>query len=188
MYISLNENPFYIIKLLERRKDDLENEYYKILRKLPFYQEYKNVNTILYLLKDNEMFETNLMKNLFAVDFENYKDNGSTITNLKYAHMPFGPAVNNRYEIYNFLLKNNYIEIESMDGEYGTKFKSIFDFDSNLFTEEEINTLKLIKDKMKNKTAKKLSDWSHEFIGWRNTKNGEIISYKYANSFDINLL
>lgn len=40
---------------------------------LPFYDKYKIVNSILYLLDDNSLCETSLMKNLFAVDFQNYK-------------------------------------------------------------------------------------------------------------------
>ena len=59
MYIRLNENPFYIIKLLEKQKNYLNNEeYYKILRLLPFYDKYKTINSILYLLNNNSLYET----------------------------------------------------------------------------------------------------------------------------------
>ena len=33
-------------------------------------------------------------------------------------------------------------------------------------------------------SAKDLSDWSHKFIGWMKTKDGEIIDFKYAKEFD----
>ena len=145
MYITLNENPFYIVKLLERRKEDLGDKYYVILKLLPFYETYKSVNSILYLLNKNDMFETNLMKNLFAVDFENYKEKNTPITNLKYAHMPYGPVVNNRYDLYNFLIKNNYIEIELLDGNLGTKFKSIYECDKKLFSNDELGVLEKVK-------------------------------------------
>lgn len=38
---------------------------------------------------------------------------------------------------------------------------------------------------IKNLEAKKLTDWSHKFKGWIDTKNGEIIDYKYAKYFEL---
>lgn len=72
---------------------------------LPFYDKYKIVNSILYLLDDNSLCETSLMKNLFAVDFQNYKEHKSPITNLKYAHLPYGPVVDKGNNLYNFMLE-----------------------------------------------------------------------------------
>ena len=173
-YMILNENPYYIVKLLERQKNNFtEEEYYKILSILPFNKEYKTVNTILYLL----------MKHLFAVDFYNCKENKEAITNLKYAHLPHGPVVDNRNALYNFLIKNDYIKIEVND--ISTNFTTDKDFDKKLFTKEELNNMKLIKDKFKGYSASELSDWSHSFKGYINTKNGEMIDYKYAEYLDI---
>lgn len=183
-YMILNENPYYIVKLLERQKNNFtEEEYYKILSILPFNKEYKTVNTILYLLKNNKLCETSLMKHLFAVDFYNYKKNKEAITNLKYAHLPHGPVVDNRNALYNFLIKNDYIKIEIND--ISTNFTTDKDFDKKLFTKEELNSLKTIKDKFKGYSASELSDWSHSFKGYINTKNGEMIDYKYAEYLDI---
>lgn len=183
-YMILNENPYYIVKLLERQKNNFtEEEYYKILSILPFSKEYKTVNTILYLLKNNKLCETSLMKHLFAVDFYNCKENKEAITNLKYAHLPYGPVVDSRNSLYNFLIKNDYIKIEIND--ISTNFTTDKDFDKKLFTKEELNSMKLIKDKFKGYSASELSDWSHSFKGYIDTKNGEIIDYKYAKYLDI---
>ena len=54
-----------------------------------------------------------------------------------------------------------------------------------LFTKEELNSMKLIKYKFKEYSASELSDWSHSFKGYIDTKNGEIIDYKYAKYLDI---
>ena len=145
-YMILNENPYYIVKLLERQKNNFtEEEYYKILSILPFSKVYKTVNTILYLLKNNKLCETSLMKHLFAVD--------------------------------------DYIKIEIND--ISTNFTTDKDFDKKLFTKEELNSMKLIKYKFKEYSASELSDWSHSFKGYIDTKNGEIIDYKYAKYLDI---
>lgn len=183
-YMILNENPYYVVKLLERQKNNFtEEEYYKILSILPFSKVYKTVNTILYLLKNNKLCETSLMKHLFAVDFYNYKENNEAITNLKYAHLPYGPVVDSRNTLYNFLIKNDYIKIEIND--ISTNFTTDKDFDKKLFTKEELNSMKLIKEKFKGCSANELSDWSHSFKGYIDTKNGKIIDYKYAKYLDI---
>ena len=183
-YMILNENPYYIVKLLERQKNNFtEEEYYKILSILPFSKAYKTVNTILYLLKNNKLCETSLMKHLFAVDFYNYKENNEAITDLKYAHLPYGPVVDNRNSLYNFLIKNDYIKIEIND--ISTNFTTDKDFDKKLFTKEELNSMKLIKDNFKGYSASELSDWSHSFKGYIDTKNGKIIDYKTAKYLDI---
>lgn len=183
-YLTLNENPFYIIKVLERSKSVIDNEeYYKILKGLPFYDQYKTINTALYLLDDNDLYETSLMKNMFVADFDNYYEYGNSITNLEYVHMPYGPVVNNRNDLYNLMLKNNYLEIDVIEN--STKFKSSFKYDEQLFTKEELNILKKVKSKLKKYSATELSEWSHKFKGWKETKNGEIISYKYAKDLDI---
>lgn len=187
MYITLNDNPFHIVKILEKQKQVFDkNDYYKTLKLLPFYDKYKTVNSILYLLKDNPLYETSLMKNLFTIDFKNCKEYGSPITNLNYIHMPYGPVVENRFNLYNFMIKNDYIELDITEFSNGTKFKSIFNYDENIFEEKELQTLTTVKEKLQKHSATILSNWSHSFKGWQETENGQIISYDYAPYLDIN--
>ena len=40
--------------------------------------------------------------------------------------------------------------------------------------------------KLKNKSSSSLTKWSHYFIGWKNTKNGDPIDYSYAKEFELN--
>lgn len=186
-YMTLNDNPFYLIKVLERNKNMLdEDEYYKLLESLPFYDEYKIINSVLYLLDDNSLYETSLMKNMFVADFDNCKEYGDSITGLEYVHMPYGPVVNNRNELYNLMLKNNYLEIELIEN--STKFKSVHKYDKNLFSSNELKTLSKVKNKLKKYNATKLSEWSHKFEGWKKTSNGQIISYEYAKHLNIDEL
>lgn len=189
MYITLNENPFYIIKILEKKKNNFsEEEYYKFLKLLPFFNKYKTINAILYLLNNNTMYETSLMKNLFALDFESYKKYNMPVTDLKYVHMNYGPVVDKRENLYNFLIANNYIKLETTDFKYGNKFQNVFGCDEKIFNNEEMELLKIVKNKLKKYSATYLSNWSHNFKGWKDTKNGNIIDYKYASYFDINEL
>lgn len=186
IYKKLKDNIFYIIKILENKKEELGEEYYDILKKLPFYDKYKTVNSVLYLLDNNSLYETSLMKNLFTVDFECVKESGRPITDLRYVHMKFGPVIDNRFDLYNFLIKNEYIELEQVEFDTGTKFKNICSCDEKLFSDDELRVLDLVKNKLKKYGASSLSDWSHKFKGWKDTKDGEVISYDYAPYLDIN--
>ena len=42
-----------------------------------------------------------------------------------------------------------------------------------------------VLSQLKGKEAKKLTNWSHKFKGWTDTKNGELIDYKYAKYFEL---
>ena len=42
-----------------------------------------------------------------------------------------------------------------------------------------------VKKELKGKSAKKLTDWSHKFKGWIETKDGKRIDWSYANEFDL---
>ena len=64
-------------------------------------------------------------------------------------------------------------------------FAPLQDADLSCFNEDEINILNKIIDTFKGMSAKDLSDWSHVFIGWMETKDGEIIDFKYAKELDI---
>ena len=125
------------------------------------------------------------MKYLFASDFLNYKLFNKTISNFKYAHAPWGPIVNNQDALLNLLIKQDYIKLASSVDDSAMLFAPLQDTDLSCFNENEIKVLDKIIDKFKGMSAKDLSDWSYEFIGWMKTKDGEIIDFKYARELDI---
>ena len=87
--------------------------------------------------------------------------------------MPFGTIIDNYDETINYLINNGYISL-------------MLNYD-NMFTEK--NLISWDKDKLLGKSSVSLSNWSHKFIGWKETKNGKIISFsKYKNEFNIETL
>lgn len=185
VYQKLKENKDSILNILERNKDTLKEDYYKILEKLSTNIDSKTIHTFLYLLDNNPLYETQIMKHLFAVDFTSQKETNHPLTSLYYAHAPYGPIIDRKDNILNYLIKNNYLQLISTNDDK-LKFISIKKYDSKLFNKEELAILKQVKTKLKNKTSNELSEWSHQFKGWLDTKNGEIISFnKYANDFTI---
>ena len=56
---------------------------------------------------------------------------------------------------------------------------------TDVFTKEELSVLDEVYKKYGNKSSKELSELSHDFIGWKETKDGEIIDEKYAKELHI---
>ena len=184
-YINLTRDKNYIYYILKNNNSLTKKEYYKILDKINVDIDYKSINVVLYILNNGKLNRTQLMKHLFGVDFESYKLNNITISSFRYANAPFGPIVNNQDTLINFLIKNDYISVESSKDDTFMLFVPSQKADLSCFNDDEIQVLDKIISTFKNKSAKELSDWSHGFKGWIDTKNGEIISFEYAKYLEI---
>ena len=181
--IAKDKNAF--IKIVLNNKDTMaEKTYYKIFSLINADFDYKTINTFLYILKDNYLNKTQIMKYMFAVDFKCYKEYQKPITKLKYAHGKFGPIIDKKTLWLDYLLQEKYI-VTVNDEDDNVRFYPAEKCDEGIFSEEEKKVLDLVIAKFKGKSAKSLSDWSHRFDGWINTKEGEIIKYSTSNSLDI---
>lgn len=186
-YKNLKSSKAEMIKIMSYNKNRLGNDYYALLKQMELYEHVKTINSFLYMLKDNSLYSTSLMKNMFALDFASNKLFDTPITGLTYAKAPYGPIINDHEEIINYLLNNGYLGVLPV-GEKNFKFKANTDYDINFFNDKELGLMKKIKETLKGKTAKELSDWSHTFLGWIETDNGKIIDYKkYKKYFNLNI-
>ena len=186
VYKKIENDKIEFIKILNMNKQSIEEKTYNKICSLIGYQEnLKNENAILYLLKNNGLNITQLMKNLFAVDFLSYKTNNKPITNLNYAHASFGPIVDKRTEFIDNMIKNNIIKTTTSYNDDFIIFENVMEPNVNVFNAEELEVLKKVKKTLKNKTATELTSWSHDFMGWKKTKMGETIDFKYAEYFEL---
>lgn len=97
VYQKLQENKNEILNILNQtRKLMTTGEYYQILQKVNTNFPIKTIHAFLYMLKNNPLYETQLMKHLFAVAFENHKEQNTPLTNLNYAHAPYGPIIDGK--------------------------------------------------------------------------------------------
>lgn len=184
-YKKISNNKDEFLNILKSNKPSISNEiYFKIYNLINVELDLKTINVFLFILKNNFLTKTQIMKNLFSIDFQACKELNKSITSLKYAHGLYGPVIDNKDECLSFLIKQNYVEFVN-DEEDNILFKPVCDFDSSLFNDDELNLMKKVLFELKGKSAKKLTEWSHKFKGWIETKNGEIIDYKYAKDFDI---
>ena len=185
-YKKIENNKAAFLEILKNNKDLMnKNDYHKIYNLIKAELDLKTINAFLYMLDNNYLTKTQIMKNFFAIDFEAFKKFSKPITSLKYAHGTYGPIIDNQSIYLQFLIHQNYLEFVNNE-EDKILFKPAQDYDLSLFTEEEINIMDKVKTKLKNKSASELTDWSHLFKGWIKTKDGEIINYSYAQDFDLN--
>jgi putative zinc finger/helix-turn-helix YgiT family protein len=134
------------------------------------------------------ILKTKLNKLLFYADFKYYKDNAVSITGLRYVHLPLGPVPDN-YEHYYATLQNIEESIsieEEFIGDYvGEILKAEKKPDLSIFSDSEIKTLIEVKTFFKSYNASKIKEFAHIEKGYKETLNGEIIPYSYADDLQI---
>lgn len=134
------------------------------------------------------ILKTKICKLLFYADFRHYKNYASSITGVRYVHLKFGP-VPDRYGYYFATLENEEkaISVDEVNfGEYvGEMFCADKDPDLSVFSNSEIKTLIEVKEYFENFGAGKIKDFSHKENGYKETRNGQIISYAYADDLQI---
>lgn len=138
--------------------------------------------------KGVELLKTKLMKLLNYSDMIFYKENGISISGLKYAHLPYGPVPDNFDMILGRMAADHIAHIEvSYDNDY-EKHKVIPECEvpEGVLSDEEVQVLERIYDKFKDFGSVDISDYSHKEKGYMSTKKGEIISYAYAKDIELN--
>ncbi|MEA3295687.1 MAG: Panacea domain-containing protein, partial [Patescibacteria group bacterium] len=147
----------------------------------------KFVNMILFFAVNiKRLFKTKLMKLLFYSDFVNFRNNTLSITGLKYVKNYYGPTPI-KYELLLGELFEKYITYQveyvktSKDNVEEYEFiKPLEKPSMDIFSQEEINSMKKVLNTFKNLTSEEITQFSHEEEAWTKPKNKEIISYEYA--------
>ena len=189
-YKKLKENKDYFLDILRLNKNTIEEDiYYKIINKVNLNVDYKSRNAILYLLKGSSLYLMQILKCLFACDFLSYKNTCQSITKFKYAKLQYGPVVDKYKTIFDIMTKSGELKLGDLiliNGDIKNTYEINVEPDLKVFDAKEIEIMDEIKKKLRKKTAKELSDWSHDFKGWKETKIGKIIDYeKYAKYFEV---
>ena len=138
--------------------------------------------------KSSELLKTKLMKLLNYSDFVFYKDNGISISGLKYAHLPYGP-VPERFEMLLEKMSADHIahiEVLYEDGYEKHQVVPECKIPENVLSDKELAVLEQIYNKFKDFGSVDISRYSHQEKGYRMTKKGEIISYSYAKDISLN--
>ena len=142
---------------------------------------------LFFAQKSSELLKTKLMKLLHYSDMIFYKENGISISGLKYAHLPYGPVPDNFDMILGKMAADHIAHIEVLyDGAY-EKHQVIPEcsISEGVLSEAEMDVLNRIYEMFKNFGSVDISDYSHHEKGYNATKVGEIISYAYAMDIEL---
>lgn len=134
-----------------------------------------------------ELLKTKLMKLLNYSDIVFYKENGISISGLKYAHLPYGPVPENFDILFGKMAADHIAHIEVVYDNGYEKHQVIPECDvpENILSPEEEEVLERIFLKFKDFGSVDISNYSHKEKGYRSTKPGEIISYSYAKDVQL---
>ena len=138
--------------------------------------------------KSTELLKTKLMKLLNYSDMIFYKENGISISGLKYAHLPYGPVPDHFDMILGKMEADHIAHIDVFyDGGY-EKHQVVpeCDIPEGVLSDAEIEVLNRIYEKFKTFGSVEISDYSHKEKGYKATKTGETISYAYAMDIQLN--
>jgi putative zinc finger/helix-turn-helix YgiT family protein len=149
----------------------------------------KLVNAILFFCKDTEgRWKTVLNKLLFYADFKHCKEYTVSITGSRYARIPYGPAPDNWTHYLALLIEEGALRVEEVyypNDVIGERLVAEKKPDLALFSDTELKILASVKEDLKDWSAKKVSDFSHDEKGYIETPGSRLISYTYAKDLQI---
>lgn len=185
-------------EIMKRKPENWDKDYREALnQRLVHYEDEYNgfrkfdvekVENLISFLAErlNGIYLTSLNKLLFYIDFAYYKQYTRSITGLRYMRYTHGPVIEG-HQYHAFLLLNGKYYTE--EGEYNEKIttliKSYGNYELSLFSEKELSIINKVIDFFSGYNAKRISDLSHEEDAWQKNKDGELISYNFAESLKV---
>lgn len=138
--------------------------------------------------KSSKLLKTKLMKLLNYSDMIFYKENGISMSGLKYAHLPYGPVPENFDILLGKMEADHIAHIEVVYNNGYEKHQVIpeCEIPEDILSEKELEVLERIYVKFKDFGSGDISEYSHREKGYRSTKQGELISYSYAKDIQLN--
>ncbi len=146
----------------------------------------KMSNMILFFAEKLNPTETMMNKLLFYSDFYNYKNTAYSISGSNYIAHNYGPVPLRFGGIFDYAVTKGYIFMNVEDYGNGYWGKCFYksnqqDFNSELFSSEEIDSLNFIVNKFKGYNATQIMEKSHEEKAWiDNEKQKGLIDYNYS--------
>ncbi|MDQ0196871.1 type II TA system antitoxin MqsA family protein [Paenibacillus wynnii] len=142
----------------------------------------KFINMILYFTTKG-VLKTKLMKLLWYSDFLYFKRQTVSITGATYVKYKFGPVPKDHDIALAHLQHMNVIEVDERTNDEGWTMmiiKAADPFDSTIFTEDELETMREIEVHFKDYGSRQICEYAHNEMGWLQTEEKQPISYKYS--------
>ena len=133
-------------------------------------------------LKGN-LYKTKLFKLLFYADMHYFKEYTKSISGMNYVHYPYGPVPRNYNLLLGLMEKSGAITISDVDNIYGCGevINANSEYaDNGHLSDDEREVLGMVIKKYGKLSAGDISECSHKEKGYIETRDMELISYKYA--------
>ncbi len=144
----------------------------------------KFTEMVVFFTHETEPWKTKLNKLLFYADFCHFRKTGLSISGSRYRAIDMGPVPNNFSSIFEHIAEKDDVDIyytAFSNGSIGEQFKPHpkRGFEDDVFTEDELSTLKEVVSKFGKTKTNEIIEISHEEEAWKkNFKDGKkLISY-----------
>ena len=148
----------------------------------------KFASCVLYFIdKLPELLIVKLNKLLNYTDMLFFKQNGVSLTGTRYVHLPYGPVPDQYSILYGMLEKRGIVtaEIDQFENGYEKHLLKAGNVKiESTLTQQELLVLEEVNKKFASFGSKQIADYSHNERGYKETKQGDIISYAYAEDIE----
>jgi putative zinc finger/helix-turn-helix YgiT family protein len=144
---------------------------------------------VLYILGFHETYVTKINKLLWYMDFLCYKAYSVSISGNSYTHSTYGPTADDYELIISVMLKDALIGKNEviLHDEVREQLKSLTSCDKSIFSDDEIKVMDFVLNKFKSFKCSKISEYSHEEVPYKNTAEGQKISYTLAEELSLEI-
>jgi hypothetical protein len=146
--------------------------------------EDKLAELILYISQkcatDPKFGAIKLNKILYLADFLSFGNWGEPITGVEYQHLRLGPAPRRLIPVRDGLQSAGKLVVQVMplrSGRQQTRTVNLSDPNLKLFSGREIALVDSVIEELWDLDAEESSEFSHRFVGWKMTKEGDNIPY-----------
>ncbi len=124
--------------------------------------------------------ETVIYKLLYFIDFDYYEKYEEQLIGARYQKSKFGPTPVEFARIVERMISDG--EIEKVKSKYfdfpQTKYLPLRKPDLSRLSAAELNTIEDVLKRLSEMNASQISEYSHNDVPWRTTKDGEMIEYE----------
>ncbi|MFA6349575.1 MAG: type II TA system antitoxin MqsA family protein [Candidatus Omnitrophota bacterium] len=149
----------------------------------------KTKNMILYILGFHKTFATKINKLLWYMDFLFFQKFSLSISGNCYLHLKYGPVPDGYDLIIGIMMNEKLIDKEEVFKHDCAQelLKPSMQSDKAIFSKEEVFVMNYVLEKFKDFTCKEISEYSHKEIPYKNTDEGEVISYNLADDLSLRI-
>lgn len=150
----------------------------------PDWEKYIALLQLILYSAQEKLYKMALLKIAFYADFASFKNNVRSLTGWPYAAIDHGPVPEEWKTILHSAEEENNLVSEPDEFEMGDLFYLPDNFDyqktSASFSENELELIKEVTGKLKDKSASELRELTHLEDAWIETAHASKIDYKYA--------